>query len=546
MKKKLFIILAFIMIMALMPSTVLGAIQQDYWPEENLLMEPDRYSAERPAVKPGETPEPSKELRGTYVVSWRQMISPESIDQVVQEAYDANFNALFVQVRARGDAYYNSSFVSRSEYLEGQAPDFDPLGYAIEKAHAKGIEVHAWLNAMTAWGTNAYAPKDPNHIFNAHPEWLLRDSTGKIAYPDPKTDPKNSVVEGPYFLAPGIPEVKDYLFDVYMEVVEKYDVDGIHFDFIRFPSRMGPNTAPVGYEEISLNRFREETGKEPIAYSEAWNQWRADQITEIVSRIYNGTKERKPDVDVSASVLAAWDLGLGRVFQDWRKWMELGILDFVVPMSYSTSNATVLKDTTDAMQVADPDKVVVGLGAHLLKNKPEKIAEQIEILRQLKVKGFILFAQDTECMAPTTNDYMQRVKELMFSKRVPVPDVPVNNFVIEDKYSVRNPLTVRVGEIDQWTREFSHRFFVRNGKTYLIVQNEGLQNLQIKVGPVGLTPYEINLDVKGEREVRLDISQYTNLENVNTAANHTFLLTVKAYGPPGGKAMVFIEDYYTK
>lgn len=546
MKKKLLIILSFILIMALMSNTVLGAVQQDYSPEGNLLNEADRYSAERPAVKPGETPEPSKELRGTYVVSWRQMTSPEKIDKVVQEAYDANFNAIFVQVRARGDAYYNSSFVSRSEELSGQPLSFDPLQYAIDKAHERGIEVHAWLNAMVAWGTNASAPKDPNHVFNAHPEWLLRDSTGKIAYPDPKTDPKNSVVEGPYFLAPGIPEVKDYLFDVYMEVVEKYDVDGIHFDFIRFPSRMGPVTAPVGYEEVSLQRFREETGKEPVAYSEAWNQWRADQITEIVSRIYKGTKERKPDVDVSASVLAAWDLGLGRVFQDWRKWMELGILDFVVPMSYSASNATVWKDTTDALQVADPDKVVVGLGAHLMKKNPEKIAEQIEILRQLKVKGFILFAQDTECMQPTTNDYLQKVKELMFSKKVPVPKVPVNNFVVEDKYSVRNPLTVRVGEIDQWTRTFSNRFFVRNGKTYLIVENEGLQSLEIKIGPAGLAQAVINLDVKGQREVKIDISEYTNLENVTTAANHTFLMTVNAYGPPGGKAKVFVEDYFTK
>ncbi|WP_408007434.1 glycoside hydrolase family 10 protein [Pseudalkalibacillus sp. A8] len=249
------------------------------------------------------------------------MTSPEKIDQFIKEAAYANFNTVFVQVRQRGDALYDSDFVSRSELLEGQDESFDPLAYAIKKGHEHGLEVHAWLNAMIASGSGTSSPKDPEHIFNKHPEWLMRDSTGKIAYPDPSTDPVNSVVEGPYFLSPGHPEVKDHLCDVYMEVIEKYDVDGIHFDFIRYPARMGPDTPGVGYNEVSVSRFREETGLEPEQYSKAWDQWRADQITDIVSRIYHGTKERRSEVEVSASVLAAWDLGLGRVFQDWRKWM---------------------------------------------------------------------------------------------------------------------------------------------------------------------------------------------------------------------------------
>jgi uncharacterized lipoprotein YddW (UPF0748 family) len=509
-------------------------------------MEEERYFPHQPMPELPPPPEPAKEMRGTYVVSWRQMTSPEKIDQFIQEAADANFNTVFVQVRARGDAFYNSSFVSRSEYLEGKDLSFDPLAYAVQKGHEQGLEVHAWLNAIIAWGTDKAAPKDPNHIFNKHPEWLMRDSTGKIAYPNRKTDPRNSVVEGPYFLAPGNPEVQDYLFNVYMEVVEKYDVDGIHFDFIRYPARMGPNTPGVGYDDVSMNRFKAETGKEPAQYSKVWDQWRADQITNIVSRIYKGTKERNSEVEVSASVLAAWDLGLGRVFQDWRKWMELGILDFVIPMSYSPKNATVWKDTTDAIQVADPGRVVVGLGAWYFKNNPEGLVEQINLLRREKVRGFVLFAQDTVSMAPTVNDYMQTLKELALTKPVPIPKLPVNSFQVDNKFSERDPLTIRVGEIDQWTRGFSHRFFVRNGKTYLIIENEGLHRLDVKITPTLATPHEWTIDIKGKKEVRIDVSQYVNPDHFTSLANHTFLMTVDAYGPPGGKAKVLIEDHYTK
>jgi uncharacterized lipoprotein YddW (UPF0748 family) len=506
--------------------------------------ESDRYSTNEPMEEMGNVPEPGQEMRGTYVVSWRQMTSPEKIDQFINEAADANFNTVFVQVRTRGDAYYNSEIVTRSEELKGQDPSFDPLAYAIEKGHAKGLEVHAWLNAMVVWGEKA-APQNPNHVFNQHREWIMRDSKNRLAYPR-KSDPGNSVVEGPYFLEPGHPEVQDYLYSVYMEVVEKYDVDGIHFDFIRYPARMGPNTPGVGYGEVPVSRFKAETGLDPEQYSKEWDQWRAKQITTIVSRIYKGTKERKSDVEVSASVLAAWDLGLGRVFQDYRKWMEMGILDFVMPMSYSKSNATVWKDTTDALQVTDSGRVVVGLGAWHFKNDPDGLAEQIKLLRKEKVRGFVLFAQDTVSMAPSVNDYMQTLKELVLTKEVPIPKLPNSTFQVKDKYSERDPLTVRVGEIDQYTREFSHRFFVKNGKTFLIVENEGLNQLKIKVTPTLYAPHEFTIDTKGEKEVRVDISEFVNPDDYNSLANHTFLLTVEGYGPPGGKADIYVEDHYLK
>lgn len=490
----------------------------------------------------GTVPEPPAELRGTYVVSWRQMTSPDKIDRFVQEAADANFNALFVQVRARGDAYYDSELVPRAEDLAGQDPDFDPLAYVIDAAAEHDIDVHAWLNAMVVWGSTSRMPDSPDHIMNAHPDWLMRDELGRVAIPR-ADDPPNSVVEGPYFLSPGHPEVQEHLYDVYMEVVENYDVDGLHFDFIRFPARMGPDTPAVGYNPVALDRFADEVGAPPTPYTAAWDQWRAEQITTVVSRIKDGLEQRKPDVELSASVLAAWDLGLGRAFQDYRKWMELGLLDFVVPMSYTTSTATVWKDTSDALQVTDPSRVVVGLGAYMDKDNPEMMAEQINLLRSLGVRGFVLFAQDTVGMAPSPRDFMEDLAATTLTRDATVPPLSDRTFNVPAEYSQRDPLTIRVGEIDQRTRSFGHRFFVRNGNTVLRVDNEGLRAAEVTVAPTLADPVTFTLDLQGRREVTVDISEHVDPDTYDSLANHTFRLDVDAIGE-NGRATFFVEDSY--
>lgn len=531
--------MAFAVCLAMVGSVTAAASAPDNPPEAGYPHESDRFRGFGDDLD--RVPEPPKELRGTYVVSWRQMTSPESIDQVVADAADNNFNALFVQVRARGDAYYHSDIVPRSEELEGQDPDFDPLAYVIDAAAEHDIEVHAWLNAMVIWGSTTM-PESPDHVMNAHPEWLMRDELDRVAFPRPD-DPPNSVVEGPYFVSPGHPEVQDHLFDVYMEVVENYDIDGLHFDFIRYPARMGPNTPAVGYNPVALQRFADEVGADPIPYTWEWDRWRAQQITDVVSRIHDGLQQRRPDAELSASVLAAWDLGLGRTFQDWRQWMEEGYLDFVIPMSYTTATSTVWKDTSDALQVTDPSRVVVGLGAYLRNDDPTMMAEQINLLRNLRVRGFVLFAQDDVGMAPSPGEYMAELAASSLTRSASIPHLSPRSFPVPDMYSERDPLTVRVGEIDQRTRSFSHRFFVRNGDTRLRIENEGLKEVVVTVTPTLADPISIPLDLQGVRDTVIDISEHVDPDTYDSLANHTFLLTVDGTGDRGGGTF-FIEDSY--
>src|SRR5262245_51775245 len=87
------------------------------------------------------------EMRGLWVVR-TGLVSPEAVDRVVDEAARAGFNALFVQVRGRGDAFYASYLVPRSELLRGQRADFDPLGRLLARARERGLQVHAWVNVL--------------------------------------------------------------------------------------------------------------------------------------------------------------------------------------------------------------------------------------------------------------------------------------------------------------------------------------------------------------------------------------------------------------
>lgn len=269
-----------------------------------------------------------KEIRGAWLHGWvHGYLSPQEVDETIAAAKKAGINALYIQVRKNGDAYYKSAIVPRATNIVGA--DFDPLEYAIQKAHAQGMQVHAWVNAFRVWSRAAY-PSDPNHIVNAHPDWLTKDSKGSVL-----------ASEGVY-LDPGAPGVRDYMAKVVMEIVKNYDVDGVQWDYIRYP---GQN---FGYADTALERFYAETKTtaRPDPKDEKWSQWRRDQVTELVKLVYRQVKAVKPDIAISASTIA-WGSAsqdfkktenYWAVYQDWAAWAADGILDANLPMVYKYDN----------------------------------------------------------------------------------------------------------------------------------------------------------------------------------------------------------------
>ncbi len=300
---------------------------------------------------------------------------------MVDAAVASNANALFVQVRRRGDSWYLDSKEPLTETAMVGEPDatgrwtLDPLRYLIEQAHARGIEVHAFVIVGSIYNADPSVkrPADPNHVFNRH---FWDPSSSALI---PKSDrnqwstrslPHN--IEGTtwdgqrygteWYIDPGNPDAAAYTVDVLTHLVRRYDVDGLHLDRIRYPE--APIDKPageawginIGYNETSVARFvsrhgsaaRTYEGAEagyPVSNDPLWNQWRRDQVTALVRRIWLSATAVKPTVAVSAALITFWTGPTAsggfekteayyRVFQDWESWTEEGILDLLAPMDY--------------------------------------------------------------------------------------------------------------------------------------------------------------------------------------------------------------------
>ena len=267
------------------------------------------------------------------------------IDQLVAAVKAANMNAIVAQVVRRGDCFCNDASVPRTEAPIAPAP-FDPLRTLIEKAHAQGIEVHAWVIVTGIWqGTTP--PKDPSHVFNTHglgasDTWLTKRSDGLDR------------VGSEFFVDLGHPDAAAYVVKMATSLVANYDIDGLNLDRIRYPDdNLGTNVPSWGYNLTALARFRAETGRSdtPAPTDAQWTQWRRDRVTDVVRRIYVDAYALKPRVRISADTIAygggpqsqgGWSntRTYAEVLQDWVGWMKEGILDLNIPMDYKRDTNT--------------------------------------------------------------------------------------------------------------------------------------------------------------------------------------------------------------
>jgi uncharacterized lipoprotein YddW (UPF0748 family) len=385
------------------------------------------------AAAAAEPSAPPREVRALWVVR-TSITSPEAVGRVVEDARRAGVNTLIVQVRGRGDAYYRGRWEPRSA-------DFDPLAETIKAAKKANIAVHAWLNTHLL-ANLADLPAQPEHVYNAHPEWLAvpRRAAAELYAMDP-ADPRyrerivaaskedTRELEGVY-TAPSHPAVKEHVYQVFLDVVENYDVDGVHFDYVRFPS------PDFDYSRTALDRFRAAMdptlGDEerrllgglvqtrPLVYvdlfPQAWERFRRDQITDLVERIATGVKARKPKVLVSAAVFANDEDAFARRFQDWKAWLERGLLDVVCPMAYTPDTEIWKRQIAIARGFSFGRAVWAGIGAY--RQPPEGTLEKIELGRRIGVDGFVLFSygdvtQPSE-RAPA-GDYLRRIGTAAFS-----------------------------------------------------------------------------------------------------------------------------------
>lgn len=363
-----------------------------------------------------------EEMRGMWVMRF-SLTSPEAVRNIVAAAKRHNLNTLFVQVRGRGDAWYHSELEPRAEALAHAPADFDPLKLIIEEAHREGIHVHAWLNTYLTW-TGSHRPRSPRHIVNAHPDWIARDKNNRY------TPLASEQVEGIY-VQPSHPAVQEHLYRVFTDVATRYDVDGIHFDYVRYPN------LDYDFSDAALARFRaymeprlSDVGRAAVKkdgsrlayvhmFPKEWAEWRRAQVSGLVKRIAESVQKVKPWVQVTAAVFADPEDAFKDKGQDWRRWLAEEYVDAVCPMAYNKNTEVVVAQIRKAVEAAAGRHIYAGIGSWRLSARDT--AEKIARVRALGAEGVVLFSYDGMTENGRSTQYLDYLTRSTFPSRAGVP-----------------------------------------------------------------------------------------------------------------------------
>ncbi|MGH9371039.1 MAG: glycoside hydrolase family 10 protein [Vicinamibacterales bacterium] len=371
---------------------------------------PSRVGAQSP---PSITPE----MRALWVLR-TSLVSPESITTLVQSAKLHGFNALFVQVRGRGDAYYKGGIEPRGAELARQPEDFDPLAEVLRAAHAAGLRVHAWINVNLV-SSATELPRAREHLVYRHPEWLMvpRALALELARMDPAspgyvgklarwTRTQSADVEGLY-ASPVSAAAVSHLSAVVAGIVRRYPVDGVHFDYARYPTnRFDYSRTAIREFRVSIQprlpielrrnlaaREKDDRLAFPDALPDEWRRFRVDRMTSLMARLRTAVKTERPAAPVSVAASADMHEAIEQKLQDWPRWIEEGLIDAVAPMAYTTEPARFAEQIAAARVAAGNRQVWAGIGAYRLS--PAQTIDNIATARRLGAGGVILFSYDS-------------------------------------------------------------------------------------------------------------------------------------------------------
>lgn len=387
------------------------------------------------------------EYRAYWVDTFRTPFATRAdVDRIVGAAMESNANALFVQVRRRGDAWYLDAAEPLAEMMDGT---FDPLRALLDAAHTRGIEVHAFVIVGAIFRgdpKNVALPRDPHHVFLQHfwdakakrpyrgrRQWSTRTSKGRYQF------------ASDWYLDLGHPEAAAYTVDVLLHLVRAYDLDGIHLDRVRYPESPRADT---GYNETSVTRFRARYGRLPHAKDAVWNDWRRAQVTNFVRRVSLGAKSIRPSITISAALIS-WGAGPAAsggfagtdayrvAFQDWEAWLREGIIDVASPMLYKREHAPAERKQFDdwlrfvvTTAHANGRAAVPGIGAYL--NSIEGTLRQARRTREAEADGILFFAMgDTKpwsILANSTNNAVKKNPYALPTAGVFTPKRPNEEF----------------------------------------------------------------------------------------------------------------------
>jgi uncharacterized lipoprotein YddW (UPF0748 family) len=330
------------------------------------------------------------QVKGAWVVRY-SLTSPQSVRKIAEQSARAGITDLFVQFYARGEAYYDSRIAPRAPVV---SRDFDPLKLMAGECKSRGIRLHAWINVYFVWSSDQ-KPRSRDHAYYRGPRWFAADASGRSLRDYSQWELARNNLEGVY-LSPASAEVKLYIRSLAQEIVLKYDVDGIHLDYVRYGHidfSYDPSSRLGFYQAYTVDPVRFFDGDPRLKpYWNTWYLWRLHQITELVAWMKADIAKTSPWVRLSAAVKPDPDearLGFG---QDWPGWLANGWLDFAVLMNYSSDTKTVVRLAQKAYRYKGRGEVYIGLGAW--RDSPEGIVEKTRQLRRLGMGDVVLFSYD--------------------------------------------------------------------------------------------------------------------------------------------------------
>ncbi|BBH20546.1 hypothetical protein Back11_18910 [Paenibacillus baekrokdamisoli] len=294
---------------------------------------------------------------------------------LLDELQGMGLNSVFVQVRPSADAFYISKLVPWSKYISGasgKAPDYDPLAFMIEETHKRGMTFHAWFNPFRANTDTKIDKLDSTHVTKQHPEWIVQ--SGNLLY-----------------INPGIPEARQHIIDTIMEVVDNYDIDGVHLDDYFYPSN-GVFNDDVTFRMYNNNHIA------------TIPDWRRDNINEFVRQLGETIHRDKPQVSYGISPFGVWrnkamdatgsDTKAGvtaydNMYADVRAWITHGWIDYVAPqiywsLSFSAARYDTLVDWWSNEVKGTKVKLYIGHSPYKLGTTEAGWQNAQEIINQLK------------------------------------------------------------------------------------------------------------------------------------------------------------------
>ena len=355
--------------------------------------------------------QPKQEIRASWLTTlggldWptTKANTPQRRAQQQQELRDildrlkaAHFNTVLYQARIKGDVAYPSEYELFTEAFTGHAgqdPGYDPLAFAIEECHKRGMELHAWVVTIPVGNERQIRSLGKKNVVKQRPRICKK-------------------YHNVWYLDPGHPGTADYLSGIVKEIVGRYDVDGVHFDYIRYPEH-----SP---------KFPDKDTYRAYAHGQDWRQWRRDNITRIVERLYTDIKRLKPWVKVSSSPVGkykdterytsrGWN-AYEIVYQDAQQWLKQGIHDALFPMMYFQGN-NFYPFALDWQENDGGRWTVPGLGVYFLHPREgnwqlEEVVRQLYFLRGIQADGQAFFRN--RFLMDNTQGLMDELREEFYT-----------------------------------------------------------------------------------------------------------------------------------